>query len=993
MDQIFLSLVAATTGKNCLVGFIPKEDGSGVYPAHKWLDVHNPVEVAAAANQLVAQHAVGIYFTPGAFAHNEQGRYQRRSEQCTGVRAFWLDLDAGPEKRAKVGDKVYHDADEAYADLLAKLGPVLPRPTYVINSGFGLHAYWVATADVDPDKWLALARNFKSYCASIGLKQDPARTADSASIMRVPGSFHPSAQRWVQVREVNTLFTADELLGAFSSLPVTQVSAPSGTARLDDYEYSDLLVNVHRKPCSFEKIMMLHEYDRTGCQALHDIYTHQEKQTYQEWVAILSIAKYCVDGQEWIHKVSNKYPGYSYDATEEKANSLQGVYKCSDIQALDPSRCAGCPFAGKLTSPITIGRDPENKPIKVVAQLGTDTEQESEFIIPEYPWPFYRGVGGGIYRRLGEDEESDDEEDACVFPYDFYIYERINSNGKQLYWCRYHSPHDGVKEFDLDSTMVHTVNVELKDRLTGQGMAITSKKQWSAIGMFLNASNAKLVASRAALRQVSQQGWQLDAAGRVVGFVHGTDEITVNGTKPAPIGDRNVAVKMSRALRMKLHGDKVESIDLWNACLANLFGYREAMPSQFVICTALGSVFAARYALDSHCGGLISLCSAGSGHGKTYSCMAALRVWGDPKGISFSSKSGVTNNALLTNLGYANSMPILRDEITEMEAYEIADLVYDSTRLSDKERAQGSENDIRANRNSWRVFMFATSNNSLYDVIGNDRHNGAGVMMRITEMVMPPLTHLKNVQRAKSWEKKLESIHGVAGRMLIEWMMIHPEKAEKLWNDTADELAARFDMQNQERFWITHMTAACVGARIGEELHLHPFSASAVMDFCGELLEDMRQRVAVRTGTALPPALQAVEPVHDESAIGDHETSFEINDCIDQFFIDSQPFTLVIKPHGQARLPLRGQVHVRIDENTKTVYIDKRAIREYSRTHEVSLDALHNAIAARGGTSGSTRLLSGTEFSGTNPTIRVWELPLEDPSPNRRLNVEALLNM
>ena len=64
-----------------------------------------------------------------------------------------------------------------------------------------------------------------------------------------------------------------------------------------------------------------------------------------------------------------------------------------------------------------------------------------------------------------------------------------------------------------------------------------------------------------------------------------------------------------------------------------------------------------------------------------------------------------------------------------MEPEEIADLIYDSTRLGDKERAQGSENDIRGNRNTWRTFFYVTSNRSLYDVIASDRTDGDGPMI------------------------------------------------------------------------------------------------------------------------------------------------------------------------------------------------------------------------------------------------------------------------
>ena len=144
-------------------------------------------------------------------------------------------------------------------------------------------------------------------------------------------------------------------------------------------------------------------------------------------------------------------------------------------------------------------------------------------------------------------------------------------------------------------------------------------------------------------------------------FVHGKHEITSNGVKPAPIGDKQIAKKLAPAFTPKFNGDEMSSLEQWNYCLHNMYHSKAAVPNQLIICTALGAPFASRYALSNNCGGVISLASTASGRGKTYTCMTALRAWANPNDLTFASKSGVTINALMTNLGYANSLPILRD--------------------------------------------------------------------------------------------------------------------------------------------------------------------------------------------------------------------------------------------------------------------------------------------------------------------------------------------
>ena len=71
----------------------------------------------------------------------------------------------GADKVEKHGtDKVYLNADEAYLDLMDKLDGKFPKPTYVIHSGTGIHAYWVSTEDIPYNKWKPLANKFKLFC-------------------------------------------------------------------------------------------------------------------------------------------------------------------------------------------------------------------------------------------------------------------------------------------------------------------------------------------------------------------------------------------------------------------------------------------------------------------------------------------------------------------------------------------------------------------------------------------------------------------------------------------------------------------------------------------------------------------------------------------------------------------------------------------------------------------------------------------------------------
>jgi len=994
---------------------MPSRNG-GIFPQHEWVSFTDAEATQAAYRKLQLAGAQGIYF--GVSAFNTTTRTQ---EHASGIRAFFFDIDAGEAKQAKHGDKVYASAEEAWGALNAVVDTALPRPTYVVFSGTGIHAYWVATEDFTYTEWKPLAQRLKSWVAATGLRVDQGVTANAATIMRLPGSRHQCGSR-AQVLETNALFTKEQLTNAINDLPLQALPAPvvaqprTGENPLEGYELLEEMRRLTSLPHSFEKIIRLHELTGEGCQALYDIYRNQERQTYLDWIQALSIAKFCVDGDEWIHKISNKYPGYDHAATEAKADSLRGPYLCEGFMENNPDRCAGCPFAGKIRTPLTLGRDPKSMPVKVEAPLGTNKQETGEFIIPPYPAPFYRGVNGGIYFDE-HNEKTETVESIEVLKWDFYIYERISSNGKQIYWCRYHSPHDGVREFDMDSSMIHTLNNEMKDCLTGQGIAITGKQQWGLMSLFLSRFNEQLVNSRAALREVTQQGWQTDSRGAVTAFVHGREEITRNGTKPAPIGDKNVAQKFSKALSPKLHKGIVESLEIWNGALFGVYGAKYYTPNQFVICASIGSVFAARYALDGHCGGVISLATPGSGYSKTVTCQTALRVWGDPADMTFSSLSGITNAALMTNLGYLNSIPLLRDEITEMEGYEVADLVYDSTRLGDKERAQNSDNDIRHNRNTWRTWFYTTSNRSIYDVIAADRDDGDGVMMRVTELDLPKIksergSHGEYERNAKA----LAKVHGVAGRVLIEWMVQHPNEAEQMWSEAYEWVKRITNAQASERFWVTHLTSAVVGARIGAELHIHPFRVSDVEEFIVALMQQMRMRVSRRTEHTLVVSdtgsfelvegdtsnldtiddevgsvnyLESPEKLTTNAGMGDTlitmtnnqivtEAGYKVNvEFIGEMIQENLKHIVVIRQNGYAAYSSFNAIEIRIDHPRKEMVIGRTFLRAWCVKRNLSLDFVVDVLDKLGAKQKKVRIMAGTDYSSA-PAINAWVIPDTD---------------
>ena len=109
--------------------------------------------------------------------------YSRKADEAQAVKSFFVDLDVGEGKG-------YNSKDEAL-DAIDKFieANELPPPVR-IDSGGGVHAYWIFDKDVPADEWKPYAEKFKNFCLSRGLNIDPVVTADLARILRCPDTFN-----------------------------------------------------------------------------------------------------------------------------------------------------------------------------------------------------------------------------------------------------------------------------------------------------------------------------------------------------------------------------------------------------------------------------------------------------------------------------------------------------------------------------------------------------------------------------------------------------------------------------------------------------------------------------------------------------------------------------------------------------------------------------------------------------------------------------------
>ncbi len=122
------------------------------------------------------------------YAQKTNGKLKavRKATNATWLKAIWIDCDVKPRD-----PKHYHTLTEAFDALDAFRDKIsLPFPSMIVNSGGGLHVYWISDVPMPPDEWRSYADGLKALLLREGVKCDTGLTTDAARLLRVPGTLN-----------------------------------------------------------------------------------------------------------------------------------------------------------------------------------------------------------------------------------------------------------------------------------------------------------------------------------------------------------------------------------------------------------------------------------------------------------------------------------------------------------------------------------------------------------------------------------------------------------------------------------------------------------------------------------------------------------------------------------------------------------------------------------------------------------------------------------
>jgi hypothetical protein len=300
----------------------------------------------------------------------------RRAANAAALKAIWLDIDCN--KEPPKGYPTKEDGLKALKDFCDATHT--PYPMAIIDSGNGLHVYWISDKPLSPKEWRAYAAGLDALAVQRGLFHDSI-TTDAARILRIPGT---SNNKQVPPKPVKILLLEADLsfTSALSHLlkPDAEEHPPAAGARDrgkdDEGGVADPAVLEGQQAAGFEgpspDEFKRNEYDfsplpfkpiQEGCPFFADAYeTHGKGHNQPLWHLTILAATFLENGEQLANALGNEHPDYTPDTTQEmwdrkvkeREERSLGWPGCKAFEDAGCTFCKRSQHRGKIKSPLNL---------------------------------------------------------------------------------------------------------------------------------------------------------------------------------------------------------------------------------------------------------------------------------------------------------------------------------------------------------------------------------------------------------------------------------------------------------------------------------------------------------------------------------------------------------------------------------------------------------------------------------------------------------------
>lgn len=766
----FLSHVLPHAGLRCVVAALPQ--------GWKQMFFQTNEEAARAIKTLDARGQT-VYFGCSSFRVSGS----RAGTNVEASRSFWLDIDCGEDKpyaTAKDGARALH----VFANTLG-----LPLPT-IISSGTGLHTYWTVSDDVPPDEWRAVANLLRHAAQVESFSVDNSRTTDIASILRPVGAHHRKAEP----KPVKLLRKAEPVeLEEFRERLLEHVSAhnPNLLAGPSENLNSDLMGGQDYPPAYAERIA-------NGCAVMASMRDTGGNIDQPTWYAMLGVLAFCEDGEKFAHEWSSGHEDYSEEETQTK---LQQASKfkpttCSKIASLQSAACAGCRHAGNIKSPIALGLQTVTVPVQ--------TAQAQPLDLPDgYRWaPLRQGMEPSLQYSI---LDADGNSVWVPFCYTlFYPITRIRTPEGMMMEIEMVVKENQTKRFNIPCGTIARGGADLAFELGRYEIVPSTTRMKPQIEAYLqrwldrNRTRAEEIAT------YHRFGWHEDS------FLIGQQLITPTGSKPVLLsGDAKV---MANYLGVK------GSFEVWRDVVNEAYNYPGQEGLQYLVVTAFAAPL---LQLFKQFGGVtVYAHSEDSGVGKTTAQRTGLSAWGNWQALQLTDKQ-VTVTGLYNTIGALCNLPVVFDELTNMNNGFASDLVYNVSNGQGKVRAN-KDGTLQLTPHKWSTIMMASGNTLLSEKVSVHRANADAELSRIFEFSLSAPSRLTPA-RANEIFPLLADNYGAAGVMFAEYVVANRDKVVQTLNKLQQQFNLEAEILQGERYWSALQCCQLVALKICNQLGILQF--------------------------------------------------------------------------------------------------------------------------------------------------------------------------
>lgn len=853
------------------------------------------------------------------------------------IKSFFVDLDCGPNKDFP------SQADAIKA--LTKFGKNnnLPLPT-MVNSGNGVHVYWPLKEKVCREDWQPVADRLKKLCAEQDFPADPSRTADAASILRVPNThnYKNNDKKPVAIlgADLPRPVDFDEFALAVGGgvIPVPKVYMPRGADPVLDV----LAGNAESKFTNLIKKTV----DGKGCAQIAHIIKNQDTMSEPLWRAGLSIAINCVDGDKAIHNISRKHPEYSEEDTVRKAERLVEMpYTCAKFDEFNPDVCSKCPLFGKIGSPITLAKE-YIEATEEERQLEKPIQNKYAVppivSVPEYPAPYFRGRAGGVFLR-GKKDEDGNQEEKVIYHNDFYVTRRLmDPELGEVVSFALHLPKDGVREFVVPLSGVSSKE-EFRKHMAMNGI-VTIGEDIKALMTYTQKWIHKLQSETNAVNAHIQFGWadknmdEFVLGSRVVGATD--NEYNPPSSKLAGLVD---AFEPSGTRERQL-----DMLEFYNRTGFELH--------QFIVGSGYGSPLMRMTGMGS----LAVHMWGGSGVGKTTAMNLAVGLAGGPEDLVLEEKD--SHNSRMNRGERMKDLALASDEMTNMQKRgkqheaDASDYLYQISSGKQRNRLSANGNTERFRGDPWSLIALSTGNTSMWDMLVRNKARPEAEMQRLLEIRVDKMISDGSIKgTTDDLFKDSKEHYGWLMEEYIRYIINNKDAVRATLKQVQTKIDKAAGLDQPNRFWSAGCAAVLTGLVYAKKVGHVNYDMQAVYKWTVKLLKE-RKAFVDDIGASVEDTIVDYITEHYNSFLRIKSTA----DARKEDGLDDPLQNALVVPERDARVALVG----RYETDTHRVYLMKKPLRNWMVDQQLNYtETVKTAMEAMDGKPMKMRISKGTSLN------------------------------